>query len=45
MRISQIPGSLLLLGVILFSAVDLSAQTVVSRARTGGYAEDIAFVT
>ncbi len=44
MRISQIFGSLSLLGVILFSSVGLSAQTVVSRARTGGYAEDIAFV-
>ena len=45
MRISQIPRSLFLFGVILFSALDLSAQTVLSRARTGGYAEDIAFVT
>lgn len=45
MRISQIVGSLFLFGVILFSAYDLSAQTVVSRARIGGYAEDIAFVT
>lgn len=45
MRISQILGSLFLFSVILFSTVDLSAQTVVSRARTGGYAEDIAFVT
>ena len=45
MRISPIVGSLFLFSVILFSTVDLSAQTVVSRARTGGYAEDIAFVT
>jgi hypothetical protein len=45
MRISQILRSLFLLGMILFSAGDLTAQTVVSRARTGGYAEDITFVT
>jgi hypothetical protein len=29
----------------LVSAIDLKAQTVVSRARIGGYAEDVTFVT
>jgi len=35
-----------LLGIaLLVAAVDASAQTVVNRARTGGYAEDITYVT
>ena len=40
MKISQLT---LLLLILL--PVDLTAQTVVSRARTGGYAEDITYVT
>ena len=45
MKISQILGSLLLFGALTLSPIDLSAQTVSSRARVGGYAEDIAYVT
>jgi hypothetical protein len=37
--------SLLLFAVIALLPLKASGQTVVSRARTGGYAEDIAFVT
>lgn len=44
MKISQISRLLFLLTLLMFP-MDLSAQTVVSRARTGGYAEDITYVT
>lgn len=44
MKISQIPRLLFLL-TLLALPMELSAQTVVSRARVGGYAEDVAYVT
>ena len=44
MKISKSPRYLFLL-VLFLLPIDLGAQTVVSRARTGGYAEDITFVT
>ena len=43
MKICQLAKILFLL--VLFLPVELTAQTVVSRARLGGYAEDITFVT
>lgn len=31
--------------IAIFAAIDLNAQTIINRARIGGYAEDITFVT
>ena len=39
------PGLFALIALALFSITSADAQTVVSRARTGGYAEDITYVT
>lgn len=44
MKISQIPR-LLFLSVLFTLPIDVIAQTVEKRARTGGYAEDITYVT
>lgn len=39
------PALFVSLNAMVFAQVDGRAQTVVNRARIGGYAEDIVFVT
>ena len=41
----KLPKIFLLTLIAAFAAIDLNAQTIVNRARIGGYAEDITFVT